>query len=162
MLFRSQISIPREGATITILVENMGRVNYGPGLADRKGIVGGVRLGQQFLYHWDHYSLPLGNVDEAFFTEDPKMKFKKKPQLLNCTLNVQGAPRDTFVKLPGFKKGVIFVNGRVLSRYWEVGPQRTAYLPAVFLKEGENSITVLELEGYKKPEIVFTDTPDIG
>jgi beta-galactosidase len=57
---------------------------------------------------------------------------------------------------------VIFVNGRVLSRYWEVGPQKTAYLPAVFLKEGENSVTVLELEGYKKPEIVFTDTPDIG
>ena len=157
-----QLTIPREGATITILVENMGRVNYGPGLADRKGIVGGVRLGQQFLYHWDHYPLPLGNIDEAYFTQDPKMKFKKKPQLLHCTLNVQGAPRDTFVKLPGFKKGVIFINGRVLSRYWEVGPQKTAYLPAVFLKEGENSVTVLELEGYKKPEIVFTDTPDIG
>ena len=157
-----QIEIPREGAVLAILVENMGRVNYGPGLADRKGIIGGVRLGQQYLYHWDHFPLGLEHVDSVPFTETAKLKFKKKPQLLNATLHIEGAPQDTFVKLPGFRKGMIFVNEKPLSRYWEIGPQRSAYLPASFLREGDNSITVLELEGYKKPEIIFSDTPDIG
>ncbi|MCH5198302.1 MAG: hypothetical protein J1E34_05290 [Oscillospiraceae bacterium] len=46
--------------------------------------------------------------------------------------------------------------------YWEIGPQHTAYLPATFLKQGENSIIVLELEGYKKAEVEFCSTPDIG
>ena len=78
------------------------------------------------------------------------------------TLTIEDLPQDTFIKLPGFKKGVIFVNGRVLSRYWEVGPQHTAYLPASFLQQGDNRILVLELEGFKKAQIEFCDTPDIG
>ena len=154
--------VPKEGAELTILVENMGRTNYGPALWDRKGIVGGVRLGQQYLYHWRHYTLPLDNAENAQFTSDEKKKFPKRPQLLKGSLIIDGAPRDTFVKLNGFRKGVIIINGKVLSRYWEIGPQKTAYLPAPFLREGENSVIVLELEGYKAPEIEFTDQPDIG
>ena len=159
---RISFDVPKEGAELTILVENMGRTNYGPALADQKGIVGGVRLGQQYLYHWRHYPLPLDNVELAAFLPPEKPKFPKRPQLLRGTLNIDGAPRDTFVKMNGFQKGVIFINGRALSRYWEIGPQKTAYLPACFLREGENSIIVLELEGYKTPEAEFTDTPDIG
>lgn len=154
--------VPRESAELTILVENMGRTNYGPALWDRKGIVGGVRLGQQYLYHWRHYTLPLDNAENAVFTPDEKKKFAKRPQLLKGALIIDGAPHDTFVKLNGFKKGVIIINGKVLSRYWEIGPQKTAFLPAPFLREGENSVIVLELEGYKTPEIEFTDQPDIG
>ena len=154
--------VPKEGAELTILVENMGRTNYGPALADPKGIVGGVRLGQQYLYQWRHYPLPLNNIAEAAFTADNRPKFGKRPQLLRGRLVIDGAPRDTFVKLNGFKKGVIFINGKMLSRYWEIGPQKTAYLPAPFLREGENEVTVLELEGYKTPEVEFTDAPDIG
>ena len=69
---------------------------------------------------------------------------------------------DTFVKLPGFKKGIIIVNNRVLSRYWEKGPQRSAYLPAPFLKEGKNEIVILELEGFDKPSVLLDDQPDLG
>lgn len=69
---------------------------------------------------------------------------------------ISGEPADTFVKLPGFKKGLIYVNGRLLSRYWEVGPQRSAYLPAPWLKRGVNEITVLELEGFDAPERFWT------
>lgn len=157
-----EIEVPSEGLTLTILVENMGRVNYGPGLWDKKGIIGGVRLGQQFLYHWKNYPLPLNNTESVRFEKTEKFKFSKRPELLKATLKIEGAPQDTFVKLPGFKKGIIFVNGEVLSRYWEVGPQLTAYLPKTLLREGENSIVVLELEGYKKAQIEFPDTPDIG
>lgn len=156
------LKIPSSGAELTILVENMGRVNYGPKLSDKKGIIGGVRLGQQFVYHWKHYPLPLDNAENAVFVSNNKSKFKKRPVLLKGILNISDEPRDTFVKLNGFKKGIIIVNGQVLSRYWEAGPQHTAYLPAPFLKKGENSVIVLELEGYKKAEVEFCDTPDIG
>ena len=87
--------------------------------------------------------------------------FDGTPLFMRATLKVEGKPEDTFVKLPGFKKGVIFVNGRILSRYWEVGPQHSAYLPAPFMKQGDNEIIVLELDGFDKPEALFDDTSDL-
>ncbi|MCH5199056.1 MAG: beta-galactosidase, partial [Oscillospiraceae bacterium] len=99
------IKIPSGGAELTILVENMGRVNYGPELADKKGIIGGVRIGQQFIYHWKHYPLPLDNAENALFSPNDKPKFKKRPVLLKGILSIADEPRDTFVKFNGFKKG---------------------------------------------------------
>ncbi len=155
-------SVPSIGAELTILVENMGRVNYGPALADRKGIIGGVRLGQQFLYHWTHYPLPLGDLSLIPFDKRRKLKYDKRPTFLHAELSIEGDPKDTFVALPGFTKGLIFINGRLLSRYWKEGPQQTAYLPATWLHSGSNEVVVLELEGFRKPQIEFRDTPDIG
>ena len=57
---------------------------------------------------------------------------------------------------------MIFINGRELSRYWEVGPQRSAYLPAPFLKKGKNELIVLELEGFDETSVIFDDEPDLG
>ena len=88
--------------------------------------------------------------------------FDGRPQLLRGAFTIDGAPEDTFVRLDGFKKGVIFVNGRILSRYWAVGPQKTAYLPAPFLKPGENELMVLELDGRAGDAALLTDQPDIG
>lgn len=157
-----RLEVPPEGLTLTILVENMGRTNYGPALRDAKGIIGGVRLGNQYLYHWKTYCLPLDNAESAVFSVPKKMKFEKRPQLLRGEFEITGEPHDTFVRAADFKKGVIFVNGRPLSRYWEEGPQRTAYLPAPFLKEGKNTVILLELEGYKNPAVDLVAVPDIG
>lgn len=159
---RIRLDVPAAGTELTILVENMGRANYGPLLRDQKGIVGGVRLGGQFLYHWRTWTLPLDNAENAAFSQPKKMKFDKRPQLLRGELVIEGEPRDTFVDTSLFKKGVIIVNGVVLSRYWEVGPQKTAYLPAPLLHEGANTVMLLELEGYKEPVLRFQDRPDIG
>ena len=156
------LDVPEDGVVLTILVENMGRTNYGPLMMQRKGIVGNVRLGNQILYHWKTYCLPLDNLQAAQFGEPKKFRFNKRPQLLRASFTVEGRISDTFVLLPGFKKGMIFVNDRPLSRYWEIGPQHSAYLPAAWLKEGINTITVLELEGYKKTEVEFSAQPDIG
>ena len=57
---------------------------------------------------------------------------------------------------------MIFINGRALSRYWEVGPQRSAYLPAPFLKKGKNELIVLELEGFDEASVILDDEPDLG
>jgi len=87
--------------------------------------------------------------------------FDGTPVLLKAEFDVD-EKCDTFIKLPSFKKGIIIVNNKVISRYWEVGPQRSAYVPAPFLKDGKNEIVVMELEGYKNPVCVFDDEPDLG
>ncbi len=156
----ARIPVPAEGVDLAVLVENMGRTNYGQNLIDRKGIDGSIRLGQSFVYHWEALTLPLDNLDKVEF--GPMKEFSGRPQLLKGKFVIEGTPEDTFVRMDGFKKGVIFVNGRNLSRYWEVGPQKTAYLPAPFLKEGENELIVLELDGRVSDCALLTDTPDLG
>lgn len=156
-----KIKVPSDGCELAVLVENMGRINYGYNLMDRKGITEGIRLGQAFVYQWDCYPLPLNDLSGIKF-EDKTPEFDGTPLFMRAVLTLNEPPKDTFVKLPGFKKGVIFVNGRILSRYWEVGPQKSAYLPAPFLKEGENEIIVLDLEGFERPEVVLDDAFDLG
>ena len=155
-----KLAVPEEGITLDVLVENMGRVNYGRFLSDRKGVTHGIGAGNNFFYHWDAYTLPLDNTANLEW-KNTVASFDGTPLFLGTDLVVD-EPSDTFIKLDGFRKGIIFVNGRVLSRYWEKGPQRSAYLPAPFLRKGKNEITVLELEGYGKPEILFDDKPDLG
>ena len=156
-----KLAIPPEGADIAVLVENMGRINYGYNMMDRKGVTEGIRHGQAFIYQWDQYPLPLTDLSGLRFAPGPAA-FDGGPLFLRYVLNVDGEPADTFIKLPGFTKGVIFVNGRILSRYWSVGPQRSAYLPAPFLHSGENEIIVLELDGFTSDELLLDDTDDLG
>lgn len=152
--------IPAEGATLSVLVENMGRVNYGAYLRDPKGVTEGIGFGWNFIYHWQTYPLPLDDLSAVDFIEQ-KPVFDSTPLLLRAEIDIDECC-DTFVKLPGFKKGLIFINGRALSRYWEVGPQRSAYLPAPFLKKGKNELIVLELEGFDEASVILDDEPDLG
>lgn len=157
-----KLGIPQEGITLGILVENMGRTNYGPAMKDKKGIVSPVRLGGQFLYHWKNYALGLEDLSGVEFVRTASPKFRKRPQLLRAVFSIEGTPCDTFVDTQLFRKGLVWINGKLLSRYWEKGPQKTAYLPGVFLKEGKNEIMLLELEGYKKAKVDFPSVPEIG
>ena len=156
-----RLCVPAEGLTLDVLVENMGRVNYGPYLRDPKGVTEGIRLGQQFLYGWDEWTLPMDDLSALKF-EDGAAPFDGTPVFLRGTFDAGEEPKDTEVKRPGFKKGVIFVNGKPLSRHWAIGPQRSAYLPAPFLKKGENELVVLELDGFETPEAVLSDEMDLG
>lgn len=155
-----QLTIPPGGATLDILVENMGRINYGPLLHDRKGITHGVLLQNQFLYHWEVFTLPLDNLQVLKFEQE--VDDQKVPGFYQGTFEVQGRS-DTFVRLPGWVKGVCFVNGFNLGRYWERGPQQTLYLPAPLLRDGTNEIVIFELEqvpGSRTIELI--DQPDLG
>lgn len=156
----NSISVEAEGAELAVLVENMGRVNYGAKLKDAKGITQGIGFGNNFVYHWKNYPLPFDDVSGVDFKEGVA-HFDGTPVLLKAEIEIDERC-DTFIKLPTFKKGIIIVNNRVLSRHWEVGPQRSAYIPAPFLKEGRNEIVVLELEGFENPVCVLDDTPDLG
>ena len=152
------VSIPDGGTRIDLLVENMGRTNYGVFLKDLKGIRA-VRLGQMFLFGWETYPLPMDDVSDMR-TEKREEGFV--PTLFEGAFDAEDAPCDTFIRLDGFKKGVVFINGRPLSRYWEIGPQKTCYLPAPFMRKGVNRLQVLELEGCERTELLLTNEPDLG
>lgn len=152
--------IPPEGATLSVLVENMGRVNYGAHLKDTKGVTEGIGFGNNFLCKWESRALPFTDISSVDFIEQEPV-FDGTPLLMRAEIDIDEC-RDTFVKLSGFKKGIIIINGKVLSRYWEVGPQHSAYLPAPFFKKGKNEIVVLELEGFDEPAVLLDDTPDLG
>lgn len=140
-----EVDIPAGGlTTLELLVENQGRVNYGPDLQDRKGILGWVRLGINKLYHWQMYPLPLEDVGGLPFRSG--VVADGRPAFHRARFNV-AAPGDTFLDMAGWRKGVAWLNGFNLGRYWECGPQTALYVPAPLLRDGENELIVLELHG---------------
>ncbi|KAJ5703574.1 hypothetical protein N7493_011499 [Penicillium malachiteum] len=138
----------KKGDVLDLLIENMGRVNFGSEIIDqRKGIVGNVTVSETVLLDWELYTLPLVSPPTASsstgVTKDPSVE--SSPIFYTGTFDVDEVG-DTFLELPGWTKGVVWVNGVNLGRYWTVGPQQTLYLPGVYLRESGNSITVLALE----------------
>ena len=131
---------------LEILVENMGRVNYGPLMeTQRKGIDGAVLLNGHGHSGWRMYPLPM---DGAMIK---KVGFSKgwkpgEPAFYRIPFPVS-VPADTFLKLPGWGKGCVFLNGFNLGRFWEIGPQTKMYIPAPLLKKGRNELIVFETEG---------------
>ena len=152
---------PGQTAVLRILVENMGRINYGPKLLDCKGILRGVKLGCQYQFGWKHYSLPCDCPPQHGY--EPVGAGADAPLFLKGSFTVQQR-QDTFVRLDGFTKGNEYINGFNLGRYWNpAGPQKTLYLPAPLLREGENELAVLELEGIDGPaQVHLTDCEDLG
>ncbi|WP_246569735.1 glycoside hydrolase family 35 protein [Lentibacillus saliphilus] len=154
------IEVPEEGATLELLVENMGRINYGAQLYDVKGITRGVRLHYQFLFDWTIYTLPLDNIDQLSFKPSDVAQ-SHSPRFYRGTFEVDKVG-DTFVDLPGWKKGVVFINGFNLGRYWEIGPQETLYLPGPLLKQGENELVIFELHDHDNDTVALIDEHKLG
>ena len=152
------LEIAPEGVTLDVLVENMGRVNYGPNLLDRKGITEGVLLGQQYLFGWTIFPLPLDDLSGLPFSPPHSADV---PTFFRGMFQVSDAG-DTFLALPGWTKGVCWINGYNLGRYWARGPQRTLYIPAPLLREGKNELIVFELHGTDRYTVEFRDRADLG
>lgn len=154
-----------ESTVLDLLVENMGRVNYGDKLRDRKGI-GAVRLGylgRQHQFGWDIYSLPMESELDRLSFLPAKKKHYRHPTFFRGELTISDTPCDTFLRLDGFHKGFVKINGFHLGRYFnDAGPQRTLFVPAPVLKTGKNEILVFESDGTNDLTVTFTDTPDLG
>lgn len=144
---------------VDILCENMGRVNYGQKLIDRKG-VSGVKFNKiRNYFDWQAYRLPMDDLSRLDFTEVKEEKYTH-PVFLKGVLNVEGEPCDSFIRLEGFTKGFVTVNGFNIGRYFNpAGPQKTLYVPAPILKEGENEIIVFESDKTDSITVEFIDTP---
>ena len=109
------------------------------------------------MSHWEIFTLPLDNLDQLKFSEGTDAL---KPAILQGTFSAS-SKADCFAHLVGFTKGIVFVNGFNLGRYWKIGPQQSLYLPGVLLKE-ENEILVLELDGTDTDTITITDHHTLG
>jgi len=142
---------------IGILVEGMGRVNYGKKLYDRKGI-SNVHFANQVLTDFDVYTIPLDNLESLKF-KNFKTENKNGPVFLKGKFKAGNG--ECFVNMNGFTKGYVFVNGFNLGRYWNIGPQKALYLPGAILKD-ENEIIIFEIEKYKTPEVVIEANPMLG
>ena len=141
---------------IGVLVDTMGRVNYGARMLDRKGI-SDIYIGNQRQMGFDVWTLPLDNLENLKYSDKYD---KNEPVFLKGTFKTD-SKADCFVHLDGFEKGYVFVNGFNLGRFWAVGPQKSLYLPGALLKE-ENEIIVLSLNGFSTPEVSILDTHNLG
>ncbi|WP_188937087.1 glycoside hydrolase family 35 protein [Puia dinghuensis] len=135
------LNLPGGKARLDILVENLGRVNFGPSLLkNTKGITGKVEYAGKELKGWRMYSLP--------FSEAPVIKAgaatAAAPVLRSASFTLDRVG-DTWLDMSQWGKGVVWVNGHNLGRYWRVGPQQTLYIPAEWLKQGKNDIVVFEM-----------------
>ncbi len=154
-----KINVPGESIVrLDILVENMGRVNYGPYLKDSKGITDGVSLNGQFLYDWEIYPLPLEDLSGLKYTERSR---NNTPAFYRGRFWADETG-DTFLKPEGWNKGVVYINGINLGRYWSEGPQKTLYVPAPFLAKGVNVVEIFELYGVDAANIQLLDHPELG
>ncbi|WP_211746125.1 beta-galactosidase family protein [Paenibacillus sp. Marseille-Q4541] len=154
------VEIPEQGATLGVLVENQGRINYGWMLKDPKGITEGVRLERQFLYHWEIHTLPLDDLSNLAFEQIQECD-TPVPTFYKGLFQVDEVA-DTFLKLEGWTKGVVFLNGFNLGRYWSKGPQKTLYVPAPLLHAGENELIIFELHHTLDPIVTFEKHAELG
>lgn len=146
-------------STLDILVENLGRINYGARIVENhKGITQPITIGgSRISGNWNMYGLPLSQMPavdalpEGYKTGCP-VYYRAK-----FTLDKVG---DTFLDMEKWGKGIVFVNGHNLGRYWKVGPQQTLYLPGCWLKEGENEVVVFEqLNDHRKYSLSSVTEP---
>lgn len=141
---------------IGVLVDTMGRVNYGENMLDRKGI-SDIYLGIQRLMNYDVWTLPLDNLDKLKYSSNVK---KDEPVFLKGSFKTD-SKADCFVHLDGFNRGCVYINGFNLGRFWKVGPQKSLYIPGTLLKD-ENEIIVFNIGGYSKPTVSITDKHNLG
>lgn len=148
-----QITSTAPNTILDILVENNGRINYGPYLTDnRQGITEKVTLNNKELTGWKMYKFPFtgfAEIKHYFHAASVKPGW-------HTSINLQDSPGlyggiftvtktgDTFLDMHGFGKGFVFLNGHNLGKYWEIGPQQTIYIPAPWLKKGLNEIVVFD------------------
>lgn len=139
------VKLPRSDVkdpVLEILVEGMGHINFAQFMIDRKGITDRVSLNGMTLMNWEIFSLPLDDPYIGRLTEHRVQG--KEGVFFKGGFELQETA-DTYFDMSGFKKGVIWVNGHNLGRYWYVGPQQRLYCPASWLKKGKNTMVALDL-----------------
>ncbi len=163
-----------KGARLDILVEAMGRINFGRAIKDFKGITGNVTLtvekdGHKWVDHLRNWK--VYNIEDEYETY-ASMKYRPLADsdrtgdrlpigAYRATFNIKGKPSDTFLNFETWGKGLVYVNGHPMGRIWEIGPQQTLYMPGCWLRKGDNEIIVFDIvgpreartEGIKEPKL---------
>ncbi|GAB6009825.1 glycoside hydrolase family 35 protein [Dysgonomonas reticulitermitis] len=154
--YSMDIDIPFN-SNLEIFVENMGRINYGSEIVhNTKGIISPVKINGNIIEgEWEMYQVPMDkapSVDKMNKSHVYELgaagKIKGKPALYTGTFDL-AETGDTFIDMEDWGKGIIFINGINIGRYWKVGPQQTLYVPGVWLKKGQNEIVIFEQQNDK-------------
>ncbi|NQI70480.1 beta-galactosidase [Streptococcus suis] len=143
---------------LAVLVENMGRVNYGHKLTaptQSKGLGRGAIADLHYISNWDMYPLPLDDISGLDFTKGWQ---EGQPAFYRYQFELEDLA-DTYLDMTGFGKGVVFVNNVNIGRFWEKGPILYLYIPKGYLKKGVNEIVVFETEGQYREKISFSQEP---
>jgi beta-galactosidase len=164
------ISLP-SGAkgTLELLVEDQGRVDYGPRIGEPKGLIGPVTVGGEHVRGWQALPLPLTDVTPAVAAlralPASPVGAVAGPAFARAVFDLPaselGGTDDLFLSMAGLGKGVAWLNGFCLGRYWSRGPQRTLYVPGPVTRAGANELIVLEL-GAAGGTARFVGGPDLG
>lgn len=167
--YTMEIDVPFN-STLEILVENMGRINYGPEIVNnKKGIISPVKINNiEIEGNWEMYTLPmqeapdLDNIKKNDVFENVPAKTKQlqgKPIIYEGVFDLSEVG-DTFLDMENWDKGIVFINGINIGRYWHVGPQQTLFIPGVWLNKGSNKIVIFEqINRELKSEVKTVKTP---
>jgi beta-galactosidase len=158
---RFVVALPARDKTmqLDILVETMGHVNFGEEVHDRKGIQGPVLLDDREVQGpWKVFPLKLDNALLAALAWKPASAAPQAPAFWRGSFDVQ-EPADTFLDLSKWGKGVVWINGKCLARFWNIGPTQTAYAPGPWLRKGRNEVIILDLVGPSEPVLQGLEKP---
>ncbi|MFF1634618.1 glycoside hydrolase family 35 protein [Leifsonia sp. NPDC058248] len=156
------ITLAPSRGTLTLVVEDQGRVDYGPRIGEPKGLIGPARLNGDELNRWGVLPVDLGSlapVRDAVCQTDARSL--AGPAFARGTFETSGSA-DLFLDTSRWGKGIVWINGFNLGRYWSRGPQRTLYVPGALLTAGENELIVLELDAAACTDICFAPAPNLG
>jgi beta-galactosidase len=138
------VEMPKGKVTLDILVENLGRINFGPYLLkNKKGITQKVLFNNQELEDWQMFSLPFNDINSVK-RSSAVARNMEAPVIRKGNFHLSKIG-DAYLDMSNWGKGVVWVNGYNLGRYWNIGPQQTIYVPGEWLKPGNNEVEVLEL-----------------
>lgn len=153
-----EYDIKNESYQIDILMENLGRINYGSkllALSQNKGVNTGIVVDIHFANHWEQFALETFAIDKIDFTKDWQ---PNQPAFYLYEFELE-AVKDTYIDLSAFGKGIALINGMNIGCYWEVGPIYSLYISHGFLKEGKNQLIIFETEGNYNEYIHLSDKP---
>jgi len=174
----STLVVPAGAGLLTLLVEDQGRVDYGPRIGEQKGLIGPVLLGGEQLTGWNVRPLDFdglsavlddarapGGAEVAAATASAEAGGVRGPAFARARFDLGEEPDalpGLFLDTSGWGKGVVWVNGFSLGRYWSRGPQRTLYVPGPVLRHGENELIVFELHSSVRETIAFVPSAELG
>ena len=163
-LHEKAIKLPAGRGTVSLLVEDLGRVDYGPRIGEPKGLMGPARLDGHELNRWGVLPLDLSRFDAIAAALDSAAAL---PRTIAGPMFARGEfhldePADLYLDTARWGKGVAWINGFNLGRYWSRGPQCTLYVPQAVVQPGINVVTILELEDAHPTVMSFVTTPSLG
>lgn len=167
-----QITVPKTGSVLDLLVENLGRINFGPEMENEYKGIKSAQLAKVFLSEWSSTAIPLRDADvmrvanlSTPLLDENFSPATAQPSFFVGYFDTPAPAKDTFLSTSSWTKGIVWINGFNLGRYWCVGPQATLYVPAPVLRtDGPNQIILFDNYGQRvgtAPLVNFVDQPQL-